>query len=197
MRERTGSAGQVLALVDAPDEHDVDEVPLAAGEASQEAIADDKPTEEGDEDATRTGGGTSTSFGRRLLKILSRPAEPDDDTEPEPAAAASGKTSPETSAKTSASKGSRPSRASSTSLSEVLLETRPASVAEVVAYTRDGEWVPGEMHPALETAGRIYGYGVAVPVTCAAYALAWLVQRPTRLLIALVLGGLLLASLIF
>lgn len=189
MRERTGSAGQVLALVDAPDEPDVDEVPLAAGEASQ-AIADE-PTEEGDEDATRTGGGTSTPFGRRLLKILSRPADPDDDTEPEPAAAASGKTSPKT------SKGSRPSRASSTSLSEVLLETRPASVAEVVAYTRDGEWVPGEMHPALETAGRIYGYGVAVPVTCAAYALAWLVQRPTRLLIALVLGGLLLASLIF
>lgn len=62
----------------------------------------------------------------------------------------------------------------------------PASVADLLAYTRSGAWVPGERALVLEAAGKAYGYLVAVPTSVALYAVAWLLQRPARLLLAVV-----------
>lgn len=61
-----------------------------------------------------------------------------------------------------------------------------SSPAELIAYTRDGEWVPGEQAPWLERAGKAYGYGIALPATLLLLALAWVVQRPSRFALALV-----------
>lgn len=63
--------------------------------------------------------------------------------------------------------------------------------ADVVTYTRAGEWVPGEQAPWLERLGKVYGYGIALPVTCLLLGVAWVVQRPSRAGIALVIGVLL------
>lgn len=60
----------------------------------------------------------------------------------------------------------------------------PASVADVIAYTRSGDWVPGEQARLLEAAGKAYGWIVAVPLSIAAYALVWVLQRPARMLLA-------------
>ncbi len=61
---------------------------------------------------------------------------------------------------------------------------RPASIRDVVDYTRAGGWVPGE-HPLwVEAPGYLYGALVAVPVTVALYAVAWVLQRPSRLILA-------------
>lgn len=63
----------------------------------------------------------------------------------------------------------------------------PPSVADLAAYTRSGHWVPGERAPVLEAIGKAYGYLVAIPVSAALYALAWVLQRPARLLLAVLL----------
>lgn len=63
-------------------------------------------------------------------------------------------------------------------------ETPPPSLADLAAYTRAGEWVPGERHPWLEAAGKAYGYLVALPVSAALYAISLLIQRPGRLALA-------------
>lgn len=61
---------------------------------------------------------------------------------------------------------------------------RPASVRDVVDYTRAGGWVPGD-HPLwVELPGYVYGWLVAVPVTVTLYAVAWVLQRPSRLALA-------------
>ena len=60
----------------------------------------------------------------------------------------------------------------------------PASIADLVAYTAAGDWVPGEQAPVLEFLGKAYGYLVAVPVSVALYAVAWLLQRPGRFALA-------------
>jgi len=64
----------------------------------------------------------------------------------------------------------------------------PASIAELVAYTAAGDWVPGERAPVLEFLGKAYGYLVAVPVSIALYAVAWLLQRPGRFALACFVG---------
>ncbi len=71
----------------------------------------------------------------------------------------------------------------------------PPSVDDVVAYTRSGAWVPGDQHPLLENAGKAYGYVVAVPVTVSAYAVAFVFQRPVRLLATVAFLVLLVVSL--
>lgn len=68
---------------------------------------------------------------------------------------------------------------------------RPASIREVVEYTRAGGWVPGENPWWVEAPGYVYGWLVAVPVTVALYAVSWVLQRPTRLLMAVFIAGLL------
>lgn len=65
----------------------------------------------------------------------------------------------------------------------------PPAVAEIVAYTRAGDWVPGDQAPWLEILGKTYGWLIAVPVSIALYSIAWLLQRPTRLFLAGVLVG--------
>ena len=61
---------------------------------------------------------------------------------------------------------------------------RPASIRDVVDYTRAGGWVPGEHPWWVEAPGYLYGALVAIPVTVALYAVAWILQRPSRLALA-------------
>ena len=68
-----------------------------------------------------------------------------------------------------------------------LLTSTPATLADVIAYTRAGGWVPGERVAWLEWVGKTYGWLVAVPVTGIAYLGVWFIQRPTRLLFGLAL----------
>lgn len=63
----------------------------------------------------------------------------------------------------------------------------PASMEALVAHTRRGDWVPGERHRALEATGHVYGWLVAIPVSAVLYGAAWVLQRPTRVLIVAVL----------
>lgn len=70
----------------------------------------------------------------------------------------------------------------------------PAAIAELVAYTRSGAWVPGEQAPVLEAAGRAYGWVIAVPVSVALYAVAWVIQRPARCALAAAMSGFLWIS---
>ena len=69
------------------------------------------------------------------------------------------------------------------------LSEPPASITELLAYVRAGAWVPSpDEHPLLVGAGRAYGYLVAVPGSLALYGLAWVIQRPARLGLAIVLA---------
>ncbi|MFC5992920.1 hypothetical protein ACFQE5_01695 [Pseudonocardia hispaniensis] len=70
----------------------------------------------------------------------------------------------------------------------------PPSLAALASYTAAGEWVPGEQAPVLEFMGKVYGYGVAIPVSIALYAVAWVLQRPSRLLLFAVLALVLWAT---
>ncbi len=65
--------------------------------------------------------------------------------------------------------------------------TPPPSLDALHRYTSGGEWVPGERAPVLEFLGKAYGYLISIPVHAAAYAVLWLVARPTRLLLAVVI----------
>jgi hypothetical protein len=65
----------------------------------------------------------------------------------------------------------------------------PPSVVEIAQFTRSGSWVPGLQAEWLETAGKVYGYCIAIPISLALYSVAWLIQRPGRLGLALVLGA--------
>ena len=62
----------------------------------------------------------------------------------------------------------------------------PASIKSLVEYTKAGDWVPGEQAEILEFFGKAYGYLIAVPVSAALYAIAWLLQRPGRFLLTCV-----------
>lgn len=62
-------------------------------------------------------------------------------------------------------------------------EQHPASIAALRGYIHSAAWVPGDV-PLLEFLGRAYGYLIALPVSAVLYALAWLVQRPGRAVLA-------------
>lgn len=64
---------------------------------------------------------------------------------------------------------------------------RPASLRDREARLRRAEWAAGL--PALSVPGRLYGYGVALPLTLLLRALEQIVCRPARLL-TLVLAAL-------
>lgn len=68
-------------------------------------------------------------------------------------------------------------------------QAAPPSLASLATYTREGSWVPGERAPWLEILGKGYGYVISLPVHAAAYGVLWVLARPTRLLIACVLGA--------
>jgi len=67
----------------------------------------------------------------------------------------------------------------------------PASVAEMVAYTRAGGWVRGQRPWWREAPGYLYG-AFAVAVTATGHLAIWIVQRPSRVaataLVAWLLG---------
>lgn len=71
-----------------------------------------------------------------------------------------------------------------------LWTAQPPSLADLAAYTRAGAWVPGERAPLLEALGKVYGYVIAIGSSVVLYTLAWVIQRPTRLTLTLVLTGL-------
>lgn len=60
-------------------------------------------------------------------------------------------------------------------------ELHPASVREMRGYIDSADWVPGDV-PALELAGKVYGYLVAIPVSVLLYAVGFVIQRPGRFL---------------
>jgi hypothetical protein len=67
---------------------------------------------------------------------------------------------------------------------DIWSDDRPG-LERVWAYATRGEWTtPGGVPRLL---GRLYALGVAVPVTGVLYALAWLIERPARLIAVLVL----------
>lgn len=68
---------------------------------------------------------------------------------------------------------------------------RPASIRDVVEYTRAGGWVPGDHEWWVELPGYVYGYVVAIPVTVGLNTVAWVLQRFTRLLMVALVAGLL------
>lgn len=65
-----------------------------------------------------------------------------------------------------------------------------ATPAGVLAYTRAGDWVPGEQEVWLERLGKAYGY-LALLITVAVTYPLWIVQRPSRFALASALLGLL------
>jgi hypothetical protein len=76
-------------------------------------------------------------------------------------------------------------RISSNDLSDGIYRGHPASIQELVAYTRDGDWVPGDQHQVLEALGRAYGYLIAIPVSFLLYGACWALQRPLRFVTAI------------
>lgn len=70
-----------------------------------------------------------------------------------------------------------------------VFHTPPPALAEIVAYTKSGAWVPGERAPWLEFLGKTYGWALAVPISVALYVVAWLLQRPARVAITAVVLG--------
>jgi hypothetical protein len=58
----------------------------------------------------------------------------------------------------------------------------PAPAADVYAYTKSGAWLRGDRNDFLEWLGKLYGYGVALPLTLVLGFLAWCIQRFHRVL---------------
>jgi hypothetical protein len=65
-----------------------------------------------------------------------------------------------------------------------ILNATPATPAAVLRRTKTGGWVPGDHAAWVELTGKIYGYLIAFPITCAAYLAVWFTQAPTRLVAA-------------
>lgn len=53
----------------------------------------------------------------------------------------------------------------------------PAPASDVAAYTRSGAWLRGQRNPLLEWAGKVWGYGIALPLTLFLGALIWCTHR--------------------
>lgn len=68
---------------------------------------------------------------------------------------------------------------------------QPASIRDVVEYTRKGGWVGGEHGQLLESPGYVYGVTVAIPLTMILHALCWSLQKMGRVLFIAGLIGLL------
>ena len=65
----------------------------------------------------------------------------------------------------------------------------PPAVIELIGYTRAGDWVPGDQAPFLEFLGKAYGWLIAVPISLVLYSVAWLLQRPARLTLAVFIAA--------
>jgi hypothetical protein len=64
----------------------------------------------------------------------------------------------------------------------------PAELAALVRYAADAEWCD-DTSVGWRLAGQAYCWLIAIPVSLAAYLVAWVVQRPGRLALAALLGG--------
>lgn len=64
---------------------------------------------------------------------------------------------------------------------------RPPGLLEHLAYARRGEWTE-QLDGPLRTAAAAYALAIAIPVSIAAYFLAWCVARPGRFATALTVG---------
>lgn len=62
-------------------------------------------------------------------------------------------------------------------------------LADLVRYAHEAPWCAEEA-TGWRKAGRFYQWTISIPVSLVCYLLAWLVQRPARLLLAAVLAGL-------
>ncbi len=71
----------------------------------------------------------------------------------------------------------------------------PVSLADLHAHVThpDATW-HGDV-PAVQAAGLAYHYAIALPITVVLYAVAWVLQRPARLLAAILIGLLVWAGL--
>lgn len=69
---------------------------------------------------------------------------------------------------------------------------QPASIRDVVEYTRAGGWIPGDHPWWWESPGYAYGVIVAIPLTIMTHMALWVAQRPGRVFTVSVLYGLLL-----
>jgi hypothetical protein len=67
---------------------------------------------------------------------------------------------------------------------DIWSKDRP-SLSQVWAYAARGEWTGPDGAP--RRAGQLYALGVALPAAVVAYALAWVFERPARLIAAAVL----------
>lgn len=70
---------------------------------------------------------------------------------------------------------------SSSTREATLWHAPPPSLSEVHKYIQEGHFMPGDQRPWLEAAGKVYGYGLALPAAAALYGLAWVTVRPGRL----------------
>jgi len=61
----------------------------------------------------------------------------------------------------------------------------PASCRQLVAYAKGSPWA--DRKGAARTAGIVWCYGVAIPMTFASYLFAWATQRPSRFAVVVVL----------
>ncbi|GAA1707627.1 hypothetical protein [Fodinicola feengrottensis] len=60
----------------------------------------------------------------------------------------------------------------------------PASIADLAGYAKAAPWA-GDDSPVLAALGRLYAIGIGIPASVLLYALAWVLQRPMRLLFGL------------
>jgi len=70
----------------------------------------------------------------------------------------------------------------------------PAPAADLFAYTRSGAWLRGKRNEPLEWAGRMWGYGVALPLTLILGALIWCTHRFHRALVLVIVASVLWVS---
>lgn len=70
----------------------------------------------------------------------------------------------------------------------------PAPAADVVGYTRSGAWLRGDRNAWLERGGKVWGYGVALPVTLILGALIWCSHRFHRAAVVVVILAVLYVS---
>jgi len=72
----------------------------------------------------------------------------------------------------------------------------PAELAALVRYAADADWCDPESR-GWRLAGQVYVWLVAMPVSLAAYLVAWTFQRPGRLALVGLLGGAITLAVMF
>lgn len=71
---------------------------------------------------------------------------------------------------------------------QTIWSAKPDSAAEVVRYARDGAWCQAGSQ-FVRAAGRLYAFLVSIPATALLDLVEWVLQRPGRLVVAILLAG--------